>query len=520
MGYRRMKKKQLYEIYRRWQRGQKLAWIAENERWDRKTVRQYLQAMQQAGLERGAEPVSREQFYAKVKSLLPQRQEKDSPAREQLSKHEEELRQLITDNQEPLKPKTAFLVIREKYGISASYETFKRFVRERGLAVTQKPEMIRIELGPGIETQLDYGRVGRHYDEQGGRNRVVWGFCGILVHSRLPYLEFVYTQQQQEFADSVVKMLHFYRGVTEFLSIDNLKAGVIKPDLWDPQINRTLAEVAEYYGTFINPCRVGRSTDKAKVERFIPVARELFRMLKHLHPSAGLAELNRLALQWCTEDYGRREHGTTGVPPMEAFQREQGELKKLPEQRFEVPVWQEVPVHGGDQFFSFQKKRFSMPRAYRGKKVWVRYVKPLLRVYWQEQVVREYVMNGQQKLYWVAEDFPEAVREMMNGGYPAYLLGKAQVYGQAAAALIGSVLRPHAYLNARRAQGMLELMEKHHREWYFEEVCGRARARLVKIPSTFRRMLEAQAQKTVVQGQLPLSEVGRQMVRDIRYYVN
>ena len=515
-----MNKQQLYEIYRRWHSGQKLSWIAANERWDRKTVRQYLQAMQEAGLDGGGEAVDREEFYRRTSSLLPEKQEKDRPAREQLSKHEGELRQLITDAKEPLKPKTAYLVIRGKYEISASYETFKRFVRERGLAETEKPQIIRIELGPGIETQLDYGQVGKHYDEQCERNRVVWAYCGVLSHCRLPYVEFVYTQKQEEFAGSVVEMVHYYGGVTDFLTIDNLKAGVIKPDLWDPQINRTLSEVVEYYGTFINPCRVGRSTDKGKVERFVPVARELFRMLKQLHPSASLAELNRLALHWCREDYGRREHGTTGVPPMEAFEREKETLKKLPEERFEAPVWQEVPVHGGDQFFSFQKKRFSMPSEYRGKKVWVRYVKPLLRVYWQEQVVREYVINGQQKLYWVPEDFPEVVREMINGGYPAYLVGKAQVYGQAAAALIGSVLQPHAYLNARRAQGMLGLMEKHHRESYFEEVCRRARARLVKIPSTFRRMLEAQAQKMTVQEELPLSEVGQQMVRDIRYYVN
>ena len=51
-------------------------------------------------------------------------------------------------------------------------------------------------------------------------------------------------------------MVHYYGGVTEFLTIDNQRAGVIKPDLWDPQINRTLSEVVEYYGTFINPCMV------------------------------------------------------------------------------------------------------------------------------------------------------------------------------------------------------------------------------------------------------------------------
>jgi hypothetical protein len=43
MGYRRMKKRDLWEIYRRWQAGQSLSHIAVNERRDRKTVRYYLE---------------------------------------------------------------------------------------------------------------------------------------------------------------------------------------------------------------------------------------------------------------------------------------------------------------------------------------------------------------------------------------------------------------------------------------------------------------------------------------------
>jgi hypothetical protein len=39
MGYRRMKKNDLWEIYRRWQAGQSFSHIAVNERRDRKTVR-------------------------------------------------------------------------------------------------------------------------------------------------------------------------------------------------------------------------------------------------------------------------------------------------------------------------------------------------------------------------------------------------------------------------------------------------------------------------------------------------
>ena len=33
-------------------------------------------------------------------------------------------------------------------------------------------------------------------------------------------------------------MFEYYGGVTEVLSLDNLKAGVIKPDLYDPKLNK------------------------------------------------------------------------------------------------------------------------------------------------------------------------------------------------------------------------------------------------------------------------------------------
>ncbi|MCX6376505.1 MAG: hypothetical protein NTU88_10815, partial [Armatimonadetes bacterium] len=57
--------------------------------------------------------------------------------------------------------------------------------------------------------------------------------------------------------------------------------------------------------------------------------------------------------QWCREDYGRREHGTTGVAPMEAFEVERLTLKALPAERFQAPEWKQVSVHGGDQFLTF-----------------------------------------------------------------------------------------------------------------------------------------------------------------------
>ena len=337
-----MKHRDLWEIYRRWRAGQSLARIAAGTRRERKTVRRYLRGFAKLGLDRDGPVVERQRFYEMVTPLLAGNTRRPAPAADQWLRHCEELRELINRTKDPLKPKSAYLVVKTKYGLDGSYERFKRVARAAGLNRPERRRMIRIELPPGLETQIDYGRVGTIVE--GGISRVVWAFCGLLTHSRLPYVEFVRTQDQQSFTGSFCSMWHFYGGSTEFVSPDNLKAGVLKPDLWDPQINRALGEAAEHYGVFVDPCRVGRSTDKGKVERFVPVARELFRRLAALHVDAPLRELNEHARHWCRHEYGRAEHGTTGVAPMEAFAQERTALKALPDQRFETPVWKRVSV--------------------------------------------------------------------------------------------------------------------------------------------------------------------------------
>jgi len=101
---------------------------------DRKTVRQYLEGFERLGLVAGQAPVERQRFYGIVESLLPARTQRPSPGGEQLLRYKEELRELINRNREPLKPKTAFTVVKSKYKLKVSYETFKR--------VTLLPQLI------------------------------------------------------------------------------------------------------------------------------------------------------------------------------------------------------------------------------------------------------------------------------------------------------------------------------------------------------------------------------------------
>lgn len=522
MGYRKMTVEEVYEILRRWHAGQSVSRISVAEECDRKTVREYIQKFNEAGLRIDKKLPEKEKIWEMIETKILPKVERQRPASEQLEPLQELIREMIQDPKEPLKPKSAYQVLKVKRNLDTSYETFRNFIREKGLAKKPLKPMIRIELPPGLETQIDYGKVGLLEDPAAGRNRVVWAFCGILSHCRLPFIQFVYTQDQRSFAESFIDMFDYYDGATEIQSIDNLKSGVIKPDLYDPKINKSLQEVVEYYGTFIDPCRVGKSTDKGKVERFIPSAREVFRRLKRIHPTAGIHTLNQHALTWCREEYGQNEHGTTGQAPMQVFEEvEKQTLKPLPQERFEVPEWAPAHVHRGDQMFTFDKKRYSLPEAYKGKDVWVRYTErnKLLRVFFSTRLIREYVVTGKAVTY-EPEDYPEGKREMMNGSFPRYLLNQAQSFGETSYRLVEAILEPHAYLNCRRAQGILKIMAEYSGKSFYEQVCGRALNRGVKLPRTFKAMLKAEEKQLVLDMGIDISELGKKMIRDASYYIN
>jgi transposase len=507
----------LKDIYRRLREGQSIRFIRDATGFDRKTIRLYRESMTERGLLSGNGHESDEALMRELFTLLPSN-ERPSPIQDEFQKHRDEIIELISRKEDPLKPKTAFLVVQQKYELSGSYESFKLFARKNHITLSRKPTFPRIEYQPGQETQIDYCKCGLKTDPATGKRRVVHGFIAKLSASRLPYVEFTYSQNQESFVESNVRMVEHFGGVTEYLTIDNLKAGVIKADVYDPQLNRSYAEFAEHYGTFINACIPGHAKGKAKVERQVQEIRELFRRLNALHPTYSLQELNREAAKWCLNEYGMKRHGTTGIPPREAFENdERTTLKPLAPVRFEVPVWKAAKVHQ-DQFLSFDKKRFSLPPKYRRQTVYCRRSGPVLTIYDANYlVIRQYVIKPY-RIHITDGDFPEDQNAMMQGQYPQYLISRAAAYGPGAKRLVESVLRPHAFLNARRALGIIDVVSKYSDLPLLQDVCAKAADRKITSPKQLKIMLEDEQNQHVLDFVVPRSSSGEAMVRDVKEY--
>lgn len=515
MGYRRVQTKLILAVYLRLRIGESHRRIALELGVDKKTINQYAAGISALELPDG---LSYDELLLRFSSLVPGNS-KPKPAFASLAPHADEIRSLINGCKEekraPMKAKTAWMVVSSRYGLAGktSYETFKRFVRDRNIVVPPSQAVARIETEPGGEVQIDYGKAGMRLI--GNRRRGVFAYCGVLSSSRLPFIEFGPAQDEVSFARSTVAMFSFFGGVTARIDLDNLKAGVLEPDIHDPTLNRTFAELCAHYGVIADPARIASPKDKGKVERFVQVARELYRRLDALYPDAGLDELNAHALDWCRNEYGARKHGTTGIAPVTAFEEiEKPCLGPLPAEPFIPARWSTAKVHP-DQFILVAGKYYGLPAMYIGCQVEVRSTVSLVTIYHEHRAVRQYPVSDRRREY-LSGDFPAWAQPFTPGSYPSFLMRQAAAYGSQACTLIRDMLQGGGNLAIRRAQGCLTLIGKHRNDRGFSHVLGQAIAGRVHSPERLRILFEDEEVQNVIA--FPHSVTGEAMARGADYY--
>ena len=462
MTYKRVDIMNIYEVIRRWHTGQKIASIAANCDYDRKTVRKYIQLALEKGITPDKPLPAKDDLLSLFDPFLATENLKPAPAKNLLNDYLQEIVDLVNHPTNALLPKIAFEVICEKHDLTdkVSYSTFKRFVKARDIYINPDKITCRIEVDPASEIQIDYGSMGLLYNPITCKKQKVYAFIATLSYSRHMYVEFVYKQDQQSFVASHVRMFDYFGGIAEKTLIDNLKAGVIKPDLYDPTLNRSYMEMAEYYGFFIDTCRTGHPKDKGKVENQVKVVRQQFRKQLALNPNMDIAMANKLVLEWCLGKHGNRIHGTTGWQPLPTFLKiEKPALRPLPDEPFEVPLWKEATVHP-DCYIQFDKKSYSVPYTYCGEEVWVRGSEKLVQIYYESCLIKQHI--NVKNIYRNTDhtDFPENIQAALDKGLPKYLQNRAAQISYHFGILVRRVLEPHAFINLRKAQSLVSLAEK------------------------------------------------------------
>jgi transposase len=527
MAYRQTTIMDVWDVIRRWHDRQGIRQIARVTGLDRKTVQGYRRMAEAVGLSLERPLPAREEVIRMLSEHGAHAHLGRSPhAQSLLEPFLDEIRGLIYPGakEQALKPKTAFSVLCERHPElpeDVSYTSYKRFVRAHAIALNPRLVTCRVEVAAGSEAQIDYASIGKLYDAAEGRMRNLYVFIGTLSHSRMKYVELTFSQDQMSFVMSHVRMFAFFGGVPERCIIDNLKSGVIRPSLYDPKLNKAYDEMREYYGVFIDPARVRHPKDKGKVERDVQTVREAVRKELVLHPDAALSELNVLMRQWSLHTYGERVHGTTREKPLEVLlERERPALKVLPEKPYEVSQWKQATVHP-DHYIQFKGKAYSVPHAYVGKIVWVRSSEHILKVYCDEELIKEHLVTSAYR-HTDFNDFPENVRSVIDTSYiHKKLMERASKIGPVFLRLINDLLSAHAYINLRRAQALVGAAEGASDTHQAERAAGLIELHSMKAtPQNFKHLLARIAAEASTPNLLPLSEATTGFIRDITYFIN
>jgi len=161
----------------------------------------------------------------------------------------------------------------DQSGFRGAYESVKRYVRKLRGSPPAEPRAV-ILTAPGEEAQVDYGDGPMVRDPKSGKYRRARLFVMTLGFSRksIRFLTFVSSS-------SVWCQLHeraFRRlgGSPRVVVLDNLREGVLKPDLYEPSLNPLYRDVLAHYGAVALPCRVGDPDRKGKVEAGVAHAKK------------------------------------------------------------------------------------------------------------------------------------------------------------------------------------------------------------------------------------------------------
>jgi len=164
-----------------------------------------------------------------------------------------------------VKISTIYQRLRDDRGVKASESSLRRYIEANFSEEIARDAVtvLRDTPPPGDEAQVDYGLLGRWLDPVTKRWRRVWGFLMVLTFSRLIFLRPVLTMDEASWVECHVEAFEFFGGATRRVVPNNLKTGVVKPDLYDPLVNKAFSEFASHYGCLVDPARVRKPKDKA-----------------------------------------------------------------------------------------------------------------------------------------------------------------------------------------------------------------------------------------------------------------
>jgi transposase len=350
-------------------------------------------------------------------------------------------------------------------------------------------------------------------------------FVGCLPYSQRIYAEAFDDMAQRSWTEAHIHNFNYNKGVTALVTPDNCKTAVVKPDYFDPTVNKDYAALAEHYGCAILPARPVRPTDKPSTENSVKFVETWVIAYLRRERFFSLAELNTAILKRVAELNAQPLKGAGHSRDDVFWAEEHPNLIPLPGHAFEPSEWRTSKVQM-DYCIQVMRQRYSVPHRLVGQSVDVRITTSAIEVFQGGERIcshaRLYGRFNQCSIH--EEHMPEAHKLYAEEWNPERFRRWASSVGPATLRVIESVLasKPHPAQTYRACMGVMGYARTKGNS-FLEDICCTATA-VTDSPSYKQIKMLAQAAATPKrsaegqpgEGQQSIGGLG--MVRGADYY--
>ncbi len=337
---------------------------------------------------------------------------------------------------------------------ATTYPNFWKYLSNHYPALLKRTVTLR-EFSPGTHCEVDWAGDKIAWWDARGRRHEAHVFIGILCHSQLLFAWAAPDERKSSWLTAHQKMYSAFGGVPRVTVPDNLKTGVKKAHLYDPDLNPAYTELATFYGTAVVPARVKRPRDKALVENGVGLILRLFNWVYRDRKFHSLPEVNE-ALQTIATRINDRIHTRFRVSRRERFETlERVHLKPLPAHPFEEIEWKTASVHP-DCTIAIDSATYSVPHIHRWKEVRVKLTARHVEIFRDQERLALHVRDRSRSGVRVIDPAhlppnSQAYREAT----PQNILSQARFLSAALHAAIDRLFQDDTCAHLRRAQGFI-----------------------------------------------------------------
>jgi len=371
----------------------------------------------------------------------------------------------------------------DDHGFAARYASVQRFVKT--LRAQRSPEAHPvITTPPGEEGQVDYGDGPMVRHPETGKYRRTRLFVFTLGYSRKSVRLLTWKSSSRIWAELHERAFRRLGGAPRVCVHDNLKEGVLRPDVYEPGLNPLYRDVLAHYGVTALPCRIRHPDRKGKVESDVGHAQQKLQGLRFEELDEAQIYLDRWDERWANT----RIHGTTKRQVAAMFAEEKPHLLPLPLEPFRYYAYGERTVHL-DGAVEVEGAYYHLPPGWLGRRLHVQWDVLHVRILDPATgtLIREHVRQSRGKRRMRDEDRPKTTPPSSE-----HLLRRAESAGRNIGALCRAIYAQEREVGIRRIQGVLSLAKKHGVA-VVDGVCGEALSLEVPTYRFVRRVLEKRA---------------------------